>query len=130
MKATGLAFYFVCINLAISMVNATDVFSASETVGEDFTGEDWFTQIEDFKDPSKSYIREDANALEEVTGLAIMAINGVNTFVNIVLGALTGMGDLARVMGMPSTVTIAVDTLTILVYIFAIIELKSGRGET
>jgi hypothetical protein len=130
MKAASLAFYFICINLSIAMVNATGVFDYSQATGENFRGEDWDEEIEDFKDPEKSFIREDANAFEEVTGLAMMVITGINQWVKSVLGAIAGIGALMTSFGLPSYIGTNIDRLTILIYIYSLLELKTGRGET
>lgn len=130
MKASDIAFYLLCINISISLVNATGVFSYSQTVGEDFEGEDWNRQIDVLKDEEVSFLREGASVYEEVTGLATVAIQGMKNFVLLVLGAILGIGGLMNNMGIPENIGTNVDRLTIFIYFMALVEKKVGRGET
>jgi hypothetical protein len=43
---------------------------------------------------------------------------------------ITGMGDFAIKMGMPTMIATVLDAMTIIVYTLALIELKTGRAET
>tara|TARA_Y100000310_G_C20641960_1_gene794458 strand:+ start:46 stop:447 length:402 start_codon:yes stop_codon:yes gene_type:complete len=129
MRASDLAVFFAILNLSISLVTSAGVFGGS-FVPASGLAEDYVKQVptsgdmETWKDGST----EHASITSDLTGLAELIVSGIGTVKDLIIGMLTGVGDLAQALGMPAEIGTAIDSIITIIYALAIIEIKTGRG--